>query len=57
MGDEGAYYEMNQPAYNIQKGDSKFSHYGLKFLQVDNILYSVDNPEGKLVTVIGMMKR
>lgn len=57
MGDEGAYYQMNQPAYNIQKGDLKMNHYLLKFAQLDNIIYSVENPEGKLAITINMMKK
>jgi len=56
-GDESAYYDRNMPAYNIEKGDSKFIHYGMKVFQIDNIVYSLDNPEGKLQTMIGMMKR
>lgn len=57
MGDEGAYYQSNMPQYNIEKGDLKAIHYLLNVAQIDGILYSLDNPEGKLMTTIGLMKR
>ena len=57
MDNDSAYYDKNMPAYNIEKGDPKATHYLMKTFQVDNFLYNKDNPEGKLQTVIGMMKR
>ena len=46
-----AYYDRDQPAYLIEKGDSKFEHYIKQVLQIDNFLYQ-KSPEAKIQVIV-----
>lgn len=46
-----AYYDRDQPAYLIEKGDSKFEHYITQVLQLDNFLYQ-KSPEAKIQVIV-----
>jgi len=56
-GEEGSYYDRNMPQYNIKKGESKAYHFFLKLAQLDDLLYTWENPEGRLEVLVGMAKR
>lgn len=52
-----AYYDRNMPAFNIDKGDAKAKHYLFKTLQIDDLLYFANNPEGKVQSYISNIRR
>lgn len=51
-----AYYDRDQPAYLIEKGDSKFEHYVKQVLQIDNFLYQ-KNPGAKIQVIVQSQNR
>lgn len=55
-GNDKAYYDRDQPAYLIEKGDSKFEHYIKQVLQIDNFLYQKD-PASKIQVIVQSQNR
>jgi len=53
---DGAYYENNYPAYNIEAGDLKLGHYLKRILPWDRAEYLM-NPEGKIQSYISAISR
>lgn len=56
-GDEKAYYDRNIPIYNIEKGDSKAGHYLDKILGINGLAYSLENPEGRVMSYISVLRK
>ena len=56
-GDEKAYYDRNIPIYNIEKGDTKAGHYLDKILGINGLVYSLENPEGRVMSYLSVLRR